>query len=156
TRGPGWDFAAAVSPDGKKILYKHSGPDGREVRVIDAGGDEVATPVGLGRHRGFPSWTRDGRALLAGADEGEVVAMEPVSGAAPTHLGHAPAGAQVARLAALPSGAVALTWESARIVSVGELAADGSAVERETSIHPGEASLTASPTAEGYYYTREG
>src|SRR5262249_49185022 len=63
---------------------------------------------------------------------------------------------QLARVAALPSGAIALTWENARVVSVGELGADGAVVERERNIHRDELSLAASPTTDGYYYTREG
>jgi serine/threonine protein kinase len=87
---PGWDYAAALSPDGKLVAYVHEDTAGRVVRVLHVDGDPA--PREVGATVGYPAWSGNS-ALLLGDAAGRIVRRE-VEGGRETLLGQLPAGAR--------------------------------------------------------------
>jgi Tol biopolymer transport system component len=162
TRAVGWDYAAAISPDGARIAYVHEGAEGRTLRVL-ALGDDAAAPTDLGPTTGYPAWTRDG-ALLVGDASGRIVrwdlAAPPAAEIArETVLGQLPAGARLYHLAHVDGSGVAVLWwtsTEADATGLGELDPGGTLRVIEQSATDYEGGLAPSPGGGGYYVTRRG
>ncbi len=160
THTAGWDYAAALSPDGKRIAYVHEGTTGRKVRVIAADGDAAGAPRDLGAISGYPAWAPDG-ALVVGDDAGRILRWEldDTGGIARTTvLGQLAPGNRAYHLAVIAGAGVAVMWWTASesdATGIGELDPDGKlrVVEEDTNEHEG--GLLASPTRRGYYITRK-
>ena len=151
TTTKGWDYASAVSPDGKSVAFVHERPLGRTLRVVSIDGGE---PRDLGAIVGYPSWSRDG-ALLFGDAHGQIV--KRVVDGGDTVLGRLPAGARLYHLIEIDGAGIALMWWTSSefdATALGELALDGTLrIVQETSIDY-EGGLAASPRGHGYYATR--
>jgi hypothetical protein len=66
----GWQYAPAVSPDGRSVAYLWKGANGLTQNVVSIdGAAESEHQVGKGRIR--PRWTPDGRALWVGHERAE-------------------------------------------------------------------------------------
>ncbi len=161
THAPGWDYAAAVSPDGARVAYIHEGTDGRTARVMSAAGDAAGARE-LGPISGYPAWTRDG-ALLVGDAAGRILRWELATGAGAavareTVLGQLPTGARAYHLAAVEGGGVAILWwtpSNADGTGLGELDPGGRLRVIEQGQVDYEGGLVPSFTERGYYATRK-
>jgi Tol biopolymer transport system component len=65
TNARGWDYAAAVSPDGTRIAYTHQS-DSNSVRVLPMSG--AGDPIVLGQSDSYAAWTPRGTVLYGVAD----------------------------------------------------------------------------------------
>ncbi|MGE0396300.1 MAG: protein kinase [Kofleriaceae bacterium] len=152
TSSPGWDYAAAVSPDGRWIAFVHEHPLNRRLIVIGIDGGE---PRDLGAIVGYPAWSRDGK-LLVGDMQGQIV-KRALDGGETIVLGRLPAGARLYHLVEVAGAGVALLWwtsSEADATALGELGLDGTLrVVEETSVDY-EGGLAASGQGRGYYATR--
>jgi serine/threonine protein kinase/Tol biopolymer transport system component len=161
TRSSGWDYAAAVSPDGARVAFVHEGAEGRTLRVLALGDD--AAPRDLGPTTGYPAWTRDG-ALLVGDASGRIVRWDLTASPATeiareTVLGQLPAGARLYHLAHVEGSGIAVLWwtsTEADATGLGELDADGTLRVIEQSATDYEGGLAPAPSGGGYYVTRRG
>ncbi|MBZ0238392.1 MAG: protein kinase, partial [Deltaproteobacteria bacterium] len=165
TRDEGWDYAAAISPDGATIAFIHEGTSARTLRIIDAGaagdaGAGAAIPADLGPIAGYPSWTRDG-ALLVGDDAGRVLRWELGKDGAvkETVLGQLPAGARAYHVVEVGELGIAVLWWThgeGVATGLGELARDGAVRVIEESATDYEGGMAPSSSGRGYYVTRKG
>ena len=162
TRDEGWDYAAALSPDGTKVAFIHEGTSMRTLRIIDArpaDGDR-APPGELGPIAGYPAWTRDG-ALLVGDDAGRVLRWELAADGEvkETVLGQLPAGARAYHVVEVGDLGIAVLWWThgeGVATGLGELARDGAMRVIEESATDYEGGLASSASGRGYYVTRKG
>lgn len=104
TRVAGWDFGAAVSPDGTRVAFLRSSAheNGVFVAPLDATPGTPARHIAAGNAR--PSWTPDGRSIWAG-DLGHLVRYAADDAREEAHL-DAPRGMVSLRAFELSSGAV--------------------------------------------------
>ncbi|MFN0251227.1 MAG: protein kinase domain-containing protein [Kofleriaceae bacterium] len=150
TTSPGWDYAAAISPDGAWVAFVHEQPLGRTLHVVGIDGGAVRD---LGAIAGYPAWTRDG-ALLVGDTNGQIV-KRPLTGGE-TVLGRLPPGARLYHLVDGGSRIALMWWTSseADATVLGELAPGGALRIVEQSSTDYEGGLATSPTGRGYYATQ--
>jgi serine/threonine protein kinase/Tol biopolymer transport system component len=100
TTSPGWDYGAAISPDGKQVAYVHIGAR-REARVVDLSTLAVRE---LGAAAGGPGWNAAGEPVLS-RDGSSVVALG--SGGERT-LAQVQPSQQIHYMVGFPDGALAL------------------------------------------------
>ena len=63
TSDPGFEFAPRLSPDGKRIAYTQSAPNGSPMVFVQAVEPASSAPVQIAQRAHSPAWSPDGKAL---------------------------------------------------------------------------------------------
>jgi serine/threonine protein kinase/Tol biopolymer transport system component len=157
THRSGWDYGATVSPDGQRLAYIHMADEGRQLRVLPRGGDEVAPEQTLGIVFGLTAFSANGT-LYACAPDGTILTWAP--GAA-TPVAHArlPGGYLARSVVALANGRVFALLQAGQIIDLadavlGEILPNGELRMLDRNVSLEEAGLAAAPSQAGLYYLR--
>jgi serine/threonine-protein kinase len=118
TKGPGWDLAPSVSPDGRLVAYLHSGDEELATYVVDIDGRGPPRRIAAGGTR--PRFSLDGTAVWCGrkAHPGR---YDLTSGAATRTL-ESPINAEAPQLRELADGSVLASYPFANRSSLSGLA----------------------------------
>jgi serine/threonine-protein kinase len=118
TKGPGWDLAPSVSPDGRLVAYLRSADEELATYVVDIDGLGPPRRIAAGGTR--PRFSIDGTAVWCGRKAHP--ARYDLATAAPTRTLDSPFNAEAPQLRELPDGSVVASYPFANRSSVTGLA----------------------------------